>query len=437
MLRFPVHPRLARLIIEGERLHVADDAARLAALLSERDIRPHARATIGASGLKKRTGQIAASDALELLDAFSEAENARFGSRQLPAADLDRNSVDRVRRASQQLSRFLARPRRTEENISEARESLQISLLAAFPDRVAKRRDRGTRDLVLSVGGAARLSEASVVHEATLLVAVDIEERHDQAASRAGGETLVRIASAIEEEWLVALFPDRIVQEVELRWNARASRVDESRRTYYDQIVLEETVQPAQPSAEVADMLAQAALSRNLNCFPDYSGIAELKVRLAILAHHFPDDGIPVLDQAALHQMIRDICDRKRSFSELTRVSLQEHFLERLTHRQKDLLRRRVPDAISLGSRRNLKVHYEEGNPPWVESRLQDFFRVKNTPTICEGRIALTVRLLAPNRRPVQITQDMAGFWQRHYPALRRELQRRYPKHPWPNPEEI
>jgi ATP-dependent helicase HrpB len=82
-------------------------------------------------------------------------------------------------------------------------------------------------------------------------------------------------------------------------------------------------------------------------------------------------------------------------------------------------------------------VHYEEGNPPWIESRLQDFFRLKTTPSICGGRIQLTVRLLAPNGRPVQITQDLAGFWTRHYPTVRRELRRRYPKHAWPNLEEL
>lgn len=437
MLRFPVHPRLARLIIEGERLHVAEDAGRLAALLSERDIRLRARSSIGAPGRKQRIGQIGSSDALELLDSFDEAEKARFDARRLLAAGLDPNSVERVRRASQQISRLLARQRRKEENHDQALESLQISILSAFPDRVANRRDRGSRDLVLSVGGAARLSESSVVHEAPLLVAVDVEERRDQAARKPGSEALVRIASAIEPEWLAALFPDRIKQEVELHWNARAARVDESRRTYYDLIVLEEIVQPAQPSAEVADLLAEAALSRNLTCFPDRSGIAELQIRLSILAHHFPQDRVPVLDQPALQQITRDICDRKRSFAELSRISLADHFLARLTDRQKDLLRRQVPDTIPLGSRRNMKVHYEEGTPPWVESRLQDFFRVKSTPTICGGRIALTVRLLAPNGRPVQITQDLAGFWQRHYPAVRRELQRRYPRHAWPNPDEI
>ena len=89
-------------------------------------------------------------------------------------------------------------------------------------------------------------------------------------------------------------------------------------------------------------------------------------------------------------------------------------------------------ERIGLPGGRKLKVHYETERPPWVESRLQDFFGMKRTPAICAGRQPLTVHLLAPNMRPVQVTQDLAGFWKIHYPELRRQLKRRYPKHAWP-----
>jgi ATP-dependent helicase HrpB len=103
-----------------------------------------------------------------------------------------------------------------------------------------------------------------------------------------------------------------------------------------------------------------------------------------------------------------------------------------LTHEQRQLLEREAPERITLPGGRAVSVNYEAGKPPWVESRLQDFFGMVKTPALCRGRVPLTVHLLAPNQRAVQVTTDLAGFWERHYPALRRELGRRYPRHPWP-----
>jgi ATP-dependent helicase HrpB len=91
-----------------------------------------------------------------------------------------------------------------------------------------------------------------------------------------------------------------------------------------------------------------------------------------------------------------------------------------------------APERIALPGGRQLKVHYEAGKPPWVESRLQDFFGLKEGPRIGGGRLPLVLHLLAPNHRPVQVTSDLSGFWERHYPSIRRELARKYPRHAWP-----
>ena len=106
--------------------------------------------------------------------------------------------------------------------------------------------------------------------------------------------------------------------------------------------------------------------------------------------------------------------------------------MNRLTDRQRALLGREAPERIKLKAGRMVKIHYEAGRPPWIESRLQDFFGMSATSLICAGQAPVTIHLLAPNGRAVQVTTDLAGFWQRHYPSIRRELQRRYPKHSWP-----
>jgi ATP-dependent helicase HrpB len=87
---------------------------------------------------------------------------------------------------------------------------------------------------------------------------------------------------------------------------------------------------------------------------------------------------------------------------------------------------------LRLPGGRNAEIHYEAGKPPWLESRLQDFFGMKESPRVCRGKVALTLHLLAPNGRAQQVTSDLAGFWERHYPTVRRELMRKYPRHPWP-----
>jgi ATP-dependent helicase HrpB len=104
--------------------------------------------------------------------------------------------------------------------------------------------------------------------------------------------------------------------------------------------------------------------------------------------------------------------------------------LEQTAHSR--LLNQVAPSRIRLPGGRQTTVHYDAGKPPWIASRLQDFFGMRETPRIANGRVPLVVHLLAPNQRPVQTTTDLAGFWQRLYPQVRRELSRRYPKHAWP-----
>ncbi len=437
MLRFPLHPRLARLIIETENLHVGKDGARLAALLSERDIRLESGVLTAPTERKPRVGQLSSSDALDLLDRLEEAREVDFNSGRLHSLGLEPNAVERVRRACRQLERLVPGSQRLPAEPERQAESLRIALLASFPDRVAKRRARGSRTLLLSTGGEARLSESSSVHEAPLLVALDVEERHGGGTHKGESGPIVRLASAVEPEWLAALFPDRLSQEVELRWNEDSGRVDEVKRTRYDQVVLEEITRPAVPSATATDLLVDAVVSRGLSCFKDGTVLAGLQVRLAMLAKHFPDEQSAVLDEISVNAMIRRMCDRKCSLAEVAAGSLIGHCLARLTEHQRDLLQRQFPERFPLGRKRSVRIHYEEDQPPWIESRLQDFFGVKTSPAICGGRVRLTVRLLAPNGRPVQITQDLEGFWKRHYPAVRRELQRRYPKHAWPEPGDI
>jgi ATP-dependent helicase HrpB len=436
MLRFPVHPRLARLIMEGERQGAARECLLLAALLSERDIRLNVRSNL--SGMERRLSQNATglSDLLELMDLFEYACKVRFDSDSLYSAGLDPRAVATANRALQQLEGiFYGRKSGRTGPLSPkaAEESLLIAILAAFPDRVAKRRKPGSRDVVFAGGGSGYLALSSVVHNAPLLVAVDAEERAEAGSAPAPSKVLVRIASAIEPEWLAGLFPEAIRESVRLEWNEKAARVEEIRRVSFEQISLEERVRPAPPSEAASQLLLSAAMAQGISAFADSEQVLSLQARIALLAKILPEEKFSILDEDQITSAIKEACIGKTALSQLAGTSLARHLAERLTPRQKTILERETPHRITINSKRALNVHYELTKHPWIESRLQDFWGMNETPRICSGQVRITVHLLAPNGRAVQVTQDLAGFWERHYPSIRRELRRRYPKHPWPD----
>ena len=308
-------------------------------------------------------------------------------------------------------------------------------MLAGFPDRVARRRSSWSEELLLCGGGAARLSDESVVRDAELLVAVEVEERparkgEDHAAP------VVRSASAVEPEWLLEMFEERMTETEDVRFEPKAQRVESSRRLLYERLVLHETRAPAR-GAEAERVLADAALAAGPGAFADPDELAAWRARLEFAAGL--DPSLPTAGDENLREALRSLAVGRRSFAEMLDAEgggLLGALRGRLTPAQRAKLERLAPERVELAGGRRLRVHYEPGKAPWVESRLQDFFGLAEGPRVGEGRISLVLHLLAPSRRPVQITTDLAGFWQKHYPSIRRELMRRYPKHAWPeNPE--
>jgi ATP-dependent helicase HrpB len=424
LLRFPVHPRQARIIVEGEQRGVGADASVLAALMGERDIRREARANLG-SGARAAAVVSGPSDLLELTERFRQAERADFATGRLHSLSLEAGAVQSVDRVQRQLRRAVRdkgpRPSRPEA----VEEALMLSVLAGYPDRVAKRRRPRSPELLLFGGGTASLSEMSVVQDAELMVAVDAEERPGKGA-------VVRLASAVEPEWLLDLYPDALEELDALQWNAEARRVERITRLSYGNLVLEETRAPAPASEETARVLVEAALAAGPERFADPEALTQWRTRVGLLAGAFPEAHFPTVDAAFLRDSLASLCSGARSFSDLEGVSLLDALSARLTSEQARLLSSHAPERVTLPGGRGVKVNYEPGKPPWIESRLQDFFGMAQGPSVGAGRVALVLHLLAPNMRAVQVTTDLAGFWERHYPAIRKELCRKYPRHSWP-----
>jgi ATP-dependent RNA helicase HrpB len=181
-----------------------------------------------------------------------------------------------------------------------------------------------------------------------------------------------------------------------------------------------------------------------LQRFIEPETVAKFLARVEFVAKTFPESSTPILNDNDVRESLLALCDGLKSFAELRGAAgdargsgLIEGLRRRLKAEQQRLLDKMAPEFVAIAGRRRVRVNYETGKPPWIESRLQDFFGMKTGPVIAGGRAPVVLHLLAPNHRPVQVTTDLASFWQRVYPQVRKELSRRYPRHAWPeNPLE-
>lgn len=351
--RLPVHPRIARLLMTAEDLGAGDHGCRVAALLS--------------SGQRLQT--------------------------------LHDEPDQRTRAVYDQLRCFVKR------GSSHDDEAIARAVLAAWPDRVARRRP----------GGIALLSNgrsASIEHPTSeFFVAIDVEDR-------------IRLTSPIEPEWLM----DRITERSGVEWNRQAERAESVSALLYDELVIEETRGGTVDDEAAAKLLAAKVMEAGVERFVDRAELDAFLARVEFAAEH---SKLPNLTEPDVLAAMTNLCYGLRSFADVEKSATG---LIPALERKLDsaLLERIAPARLRLPSGRTTRVNYERGKPPWIASRLQDFFGLTETPRIAGGKVALVVHLLAPNQRAVQTTTDLAGFWQRLYPQLRRELGRRYPRHAWP-----
>lgn len=351
--KLPVHPRLARLLVHAEEAGAGDHGCRVAALLS--------------SGQRVQT--------------------------------LHDEPDQRSRAVYEQLRRFVKRGRSHDDT------AIARAILAAFPDRVARRRPGGIA--LLSNGKSAAIDNPP----SEFFVAVDVDDR-------------IRLACPIEPEWLM----DRVTERSGVEWNRQAERVEAVSALFYDNLVIEETRGGLVDDEAAAELLAAKVMEAGVDRFVDPEELRGFLARVGFAAEH---SSLPCLGEADVLGAMTGLCHGLRSFADVLKSAAG---LLPALERKLDatLLERIAPARLRLPSGRTTRVNYEPGKPPWIASRLQDFFGLTETPRVAGGKVALVVHLLAPNQRAVQTTTDLAGFWQRLYPQLRRELGRRYPRHAWP-----
>jgi ATP-dependent helicase HrpB len=298
---------------------------------------------------------------------------------------------------------------------------LRIAILAAFGDRVGKRRPPGSAEIVLARGGSVTRSDASAVRDAEFLVVLD-------ATSEGRGKAIAHMLSAIEPEWLLELFAARVRERTEIAFDPERERVEEAHQVLFDALVLDESRRGGASDVEVARVLAEAARAHGLATLFDLDPVARMRERAAHAARAATD--LPAIDDALVDRALVHACEGRRSFADLRALSLLDFVRAELGAAACARVEQLAPESLRLPGGRVLSIRYEFGKPPSVASYLQDFFGMAAGPRV--GGEPLVLELWAPNKRPVQVTRDLAGFWSQHYPALRRQLSRRYPKHAWP-----
>ena len=431
MAILPLHPRFARVLIAAEEAGVLEPAIKLVAYLSEgRD--PPTPPLI--RGVPKAGGSA------PTLDIFDELEKS-FVS-------------DAVKKQMQVLRGLFSPSPLVGEGARRAGEGavrvLKMAILRGFPDRVARKRatpadtKRPHADLIFCAGGAGTVTASDVVQNNEYFVILDVSERQHLSDNKA--KLHVRSLSAIAAEDLLDLATTFLAEKNTLIYDERKQRVVEVSELCYGQLVLSASVQEPRDGKAALTVLFKAVLGLDAEFLARLSAAdflialqkkfetTELEsffARLKLAREHQPQFAIPDFSDDGFGQAIMTLLQGAVQLSDLAPQNLIQKMSENFDYDVQAFMPKELPLKINLPEGRSVSVNYELGKAPWIQSRLQDFFGMTRTPTILMGRVPLTIHLLAPNKRAVQVTQDLASFWQKVYPEIRPQLSRRYPRHKW------
>lgn len=401
MAALPVHPRLAHMLLaSGVQRRGSSLAAELAALLSERDL-------LRASALAR---DVDIRSRLELL----------HGER--GAGELDRAALERVRRSAGHLQRLAG---------VDGEDSTPGSLLAlAFPDRIAQRRGAGGGRYLLSNGRGAAFAGPAALAGQEFLVAVELDDREREAR--------IDLAAPITRDEIEARFRGQITEAAQVSWDSRSGAVLARRVRRFEALVLEEHPLPQIPPELAAGAMLAGVRELGLDALPWERDSRNLQARMEFVRQlqRAALPGWPASDAEALlreleHWLPPWLAGITRR-EQLARLPLKDALLARLDANQRRALEQLAPRELAVPTGSRLQIDYLDDNAPCIAVRLQEVFGMATTPRIGGDSVPVTFKLLSPAQRPVQITRDLAGFWQSGYREVRKEMRGRYPRHHWP-----
>ena len=342
------------------------------------------------------------------------------------ARDADIGALAALEQASSGWRRRL----RCDAPARDTADSLRIGdlLLHAFPDRVAKQDPTNPRRYALSNGRGARLHENTALYGEPWLIALDL--RLDDK------DSLILSAVPFDPDLLERDFAERFANQRVVRWNTEKRAVEAFEERRFAALVVQRR-QVAVTAADAVPALIAAVRAAGLDGLPWSDHARELRNRVLALRDWCPELGLPDLSDLALLANLEDwlapYLGGKSRIDALRADELSQALAGMLDFDQRRTVDAQAPVAIRVPSGNERRIEYAPGQPPVLAVKLQELFGLADTPRIAQGRVPLTLHLLSPAQRPIQVTQDLKGFWERTYPEVKKELKGRYPRHPWPD----
>jgi ATP-dependent helicase HrpB len=429
MLKFPVHPRYARMFLAAQERSCVRSVALMAALTQGRNFLLR--------GVDRRTeeartdllGEEQESDFFLLMRAWRYADKANY------AMDACRRlgiHAQGARQVGLLFEQFLAIAEKEGLDIAERRvdgEAVRKCVLAGFSDQLARRRDRGTLRCDLVHGRRGLLARESCIQQAGLLVAAEISEIEGR-----GGEVnvLLSLATAVEEAWLKEIYPDDYRETRGVVYDPAMKRVVSRRERRFRDLVLEAKAGSDEaPLNEAAALLTREVLAGRIKLEAWDDTVEQWIIRVNRLAEWFPELEVNPLTEADRATLIEQICYGEMSARDVKDKPVMPVLRDWLTAEQLAVMDDYLPERLTMANGRKAKLRYAKEGPPILSARIQELYGVNSTFTLGHGRVPVRIEVLAPNHRPIQVTDDLSNFWREQYPKIKTELSRRYPRHEW------
>ncbi len=429
MLRFPVHPRYARMFLAAEERGCVRPVALMAALTQGRSFLIR--------GVDKRTeearddllGEEHESDFFLLMRAWRYADQASYGLEACRRLGIHSQGARQVGPLFEQ---FLGIAAKEGLDVSEKRldaVAVRKCVLAGFSDQLARRLDRGTLRCELVHNRRGMLARESAIQQATLFVAAEISE-----IGRGDGEvnTLLSLGTAIEEAWLKEIFPDDFREARTVTYDEQAKRVVTRRERCFRDLVLEAKASSDEaPLDAAAVLLSKEVLAGRLKLEAWDDTVEQWIVRVNRLAEWFPELEVNPIADADRATLVEQICYGELGYRDLKDKPVMPVLRDWLTAEQLAVIDDYLPERLVMGNGRKARLTYAKEGPPVLSARIQELYGIEGKFAVGHGRVPVKFEILAPNQRPIQVTDDLSNFWREQYPKIKTELSRRYPRHEW------
>ncbi|MEZ4266026.1 MAG: ATP-dependent helicase HrpB [Myxococcota bacterium] len=392
MATLPTTPRLGRALLAAREAGVSAETALVAAWLEEG---------------RRLPSEAAPGDLTSLVSAIRRSPGAQ-----------------RLERTARSLARRL--PAGGAAAPAAREEAMARSLLAGFPDRVCVRPRPERAELNMSGGRGGILERPEHAPAGRYLLALDVDAGRRGAHAR----TRVRLVIPLEEAWLDA-HPLTVTEDA-VRWDSERERAIHVRERRFGELVLESQPLPLTDRAAASALLATEAArdpAKALNL--DEAALALLR-RLELVAQHVPEAGLPTDLPGLLHDALPALCQGLASMAELRRVQVARQILANLSYAQRQALDTHAPEHLEVPSGSRVRLRWPQDSAPVLAVKVQEVFGWTASPKLARDRVAVVLHLLDPAGRPLQVTSDLASFWQGAWSDARKQMRSRYPKHRWP-----